>query len=59
MPLLVANGIADVMVPAYRSYFIAQEAPNAKLVLYPNAGHGFLFQHTDEFVDEIHRFLSR
>lgn len=59
MPILVANGIQDVMIPAYRSYVIAQEAPNAKLVLYPNSGHGFLFQYPDDFAGEVNRFLDQ
>ncbi|GJD64043.1 alpha/beta fold hydrolase [Methylobacterium frigidaeris] len=58
MPVLVANGVADVMIPAYRSYVIAREAPDAKLVLYPDAGHGFLFQHIADFTAEIGRFLA-
>ena len=58
MPVLVANGAQDVMIPAYRSYVIAQEAPNAKLILYPNAGHGFLFQYAEDFADEVNRFLA-
>ncbi|MET7247072.1 alpha/beta fold hydrolase [Methylobacterium sp. EM32] len=58
MPVLVANGVADVMIPAYRSYVIAQEAPDAKLVLYPDAGHGFLFQHIADFTAEVGRFLA-
>jgi len=58
LPILVANGVADIMEPAYRSYVISQEAPNAKAVLYPNSGHGFLFQHIDEFVGEVDRFLQ-
>jgi hypothetical protein len=33
MPILVANGTTDVIVPTYGSYAIAKEAPNAKLVL--------------------------
>jgi len=37
---------------------ISQEAPNAKLVLYPDAGHGFLFQYINDFAGEIERFLS-
>ena len=45
MPVLVANGIADVMVPAEHSFAIAQKAPGAKLLLYPDAGHAFLFQY--------------
>ncbi|KAA1004055.1 alpha/beta hydrolase [Paraburkholderia panacisoli] len=58
MPILVANGVTDVMVPTYGSFVISQEAPNAKLVLYPDAGHGFLFQHIDEFTREVLAFLS-
>jgi pimeloyl-ACP methyl ester carboxylesterase len=58
MPTLVANGTSDVMVPAYGSYVISQDAPNAKLVLYPRSGHAFLFQHIDAFVGEVQRFLS-
>jgi pimeloyl-ACP methyl ester carboxylesterase len=58
MPILVANGATDVMVPSYGSYAISQEAPNAKLVLYPDSGHGFLFQHISEFTHEVMAFLS-
>jgi pimeloyl-ACP methyl ester carboxylesterase len=58
LPVLVANGAHDVMIPAYRSYIISQEAPDAKLVLYPDAGHGFLFQYAGAFADEISRFLA-
>ena len=57
-PILVANGVHDVMVPAYGSYVISQEAPNAKLILYPDAGHAFLFQYIDEFVSEVDSFLA-
>jgi pimeloyl-ACP methyl ester carboxylesterase len=58
LPVLVANGVDDVMIPAYGSYVISQEAPNAKLVLYPNAGHGFLFQHISDFAGEVNGFLG-
>ncbi|WP_257459628.1 alpha/beta fold hydrolase [Archangium lipolyticum] len=58
LPILVANGVSDVMLPAYRSYVISQEAPNAKLILYPDSGHAFLFQYIEEFTDEVHRFLD-
>ena len=58
MPVLVANGAHDVMIPAYRSYIISQEAPDAKLILYPDAGHAFLFQYPQEFAAEVSRFLA-
>ncbi|CAL74397.1 conserved hypothetical protein; putative alpha/beta hydrolase [Bradyrhizobium sp. ORS 278] len=59
LPMLVANGAHDVMLPAYRSYVLSQQAPNAKLVLYPDAGHAFLFQEIDDFAAEVDRFLSK
>jgi len=58
IPVLVANGQHDVMIPAYRSYVLAQEVQNGKLVLYPDAGHAFLFQHAESFAIEIEQFLS-
>ncbi len=58
LPMLVANGAHDVMLPAYRSYVLSQQAPNAKLVLYPDAGHAFLFQEIEDFSAEIERFLT-
>jgi pimeloyl-ACP methyl ester carboxylesterase len=58
MPVLVANGAHDVMVPAFASYAMSQRLPNAKVVLYSDAGHGFLFQHPQEFGREVLRFLG-
>ncbi len=58
MPVLVANGTHDVMVPAFRSFVLSQEAPNAKLILYPDAGHAFLFQHIDSFTRDVLAFLG-
>ncbi len=58
LPILVANGAHDVMLPAYRSYVLSQQAPDAKLVLYPDAGHAFLFQHIEDFAAETRRFLA-
>lgn len=58
LPILVANGAHDVMLPAYRSYVLSQQAPDAKLVLYPDAGHAFLFQEIEDFSREIAAFLD-
>jgi pimeloyl-ACP methyl ester carboxylesterase len=57
-PVFVANGQADRMVPAYNSFVLAQGLPDAKLVLYPDSGHGFLFQHAAEFARDVSAFLS-
>jgi pimeloyl-ACP methyl ester carboxylesterase len=57
LPVLVANGVRDVMIPTEHSFAIARTAPNAKLVLYPDAGHAFLFQYAEEFTREVLAFL--
>ena len=57
-PVLVANGQFDRMVHAYNSYVMAQRLPNAKLILYPDAGHAFLFQHAQAFADDALGFLA-
>ncbi|WP_351235981.1 alpha/beta hydrolase [Streptomyces sp. NPDC002133] len=57
LPVLVANGAHDVMIHAYQSYAMSQRLPNAKVVLYSDAGHGFLFQHIEDFGNEVLAFL--
>ncbi|MBI3709716.1 MAG: hypothetical protein HY246_18875 [Proteobacteria bacterium] len=54
LPILVANGVSDIVVPAYGSYVILQGAQNAKLVLHPDAGHGFQSQYIDDFAGDAH-----
>lgn len=58
LPVLVANGAHDVMIHAYATYAMSQKLPNAKAILYSDAGHGFLFQHPKDFAHEVNRFLS-
>lgn len=58
VPVLVANGDNDVMVPSSHSEDLARQLPNAKLVIYPNSGHGAVFQHHEEFVPEVLAFLA-
>lgn len=58
IPVLVANGAHDRMIDAYASYAMAGRLPNAKVVLYSDAGHGFLFQHVDDFTREVLSFLA-
>lgn len=57
-PVLVANGDHDRMVPSGNSTDLARRLPNARLTLYPDAGHGGIFQYHAEFVDEALTFLE-
>ncbi|WP_442806394.1 alpha/beta fold hydrolase [Streptomyces sp. NBC_01317] len=58
-PTLVANGDNDRVVPTENSYRLARLIPNAKLSIYPDAGHGFLSQYPAEFGAEVNAFLGR
>jgi pimeloyl-ACP methyl ester carboxylesterase len=58
VPVLVANGDSDPMVLPRYSYLLAGLIPNASLKIYPDAAHGFLFQHHSEFAADVHGFLS-
>jgi len=53
---LVANGSNDIMVPTVNSYLLTGHIPHAELIIYPDAGHGFLFQYPHEFATEVNKF---
>lgn len=57
-PVLVVNGKTDVMVPTINSYALFQDLPDARLILYPDSGHGALFQHSADFVRQGLQFLA-
>ncbi|MEJ8842835.1 alpha/beta hydrolase [Lacibacter sp. H375] len=56
-PVLVANGDHDRMVPTPNSYDLAKRFPNAEIIIYPNSGHGGIFQYHKEFITQALRFL--
>ncbi|MEU0026806.1 alpha/beta hydrolase [Streptomyces sp. NPDC006335] len=58
-PVLVANGESDRMVPTKNSHDLARRLPNSELVIYPDAGHGGIFQFHDQFVQTALEFLER
>ena len=57
-PVLVANGDSDPMILPRYSHLLAGLIPNARLKIYPDAAHGFLFQHHAEFSADVAQFLS-
>jgi pimeloyl-ACP methyl ester carboxylesterase len=56
-PVLVANGDHDRMVPTANSYDLAKRFTNAEIIIYPNSGHGGIFQYHEEFIGQALRFL--
>jgi pimeloyl-ACP methyl ester carboxylesterase len=56
-PVLVMNGESDRMVPTTNTVDLDRRLPNSRLVLYPDAGHGGVFQFHEDFVERALEFL--
>ena len=57
-PVFVANGDRDLMVDSDHSADMARRLPNAQLTIYPDSGHGGVFQHHRDFVYAVLDFLA-
>lgn len=57
-PVLVVNGDNDVMVPTINSVELAGKLPKAELSIFPDAGHGAIFQYHETFTRQALRFLQ-
>lgn len=58
VPTLIADGTADQLAPVANDHILARLIPGARLVLYPDAGHGFLFQDWTRFASLVASFLT-
>jgi pimeloyl-ACP methyl ester carboxylesterase len=56
-PVLAMNGESDRMVPSRNTVDLDRRLPNSQLVLYPDAGHGGVFQFHQDFVKQALAFL--
>ena len=57
-PVFVANGDSDPMILPRYSYLLAGLLPDARVTIYPDSAHGFLFQHHSRFAADVHAFLA-
>jgi pimeloyl-ACP methyl ester carboxylesterase len=57
-PTLIVSGSDDTMLPISNAYFMFKHISNAQLLLYPDAGHGAIFQYPQRFVSHVDLFLS-
>jgi len=57
-PALVADGTVDALDPVANDHQLAGLLRRAQLVLYPDAGHAFLFQDAATFVPRVDSFLG-
>ena len=58
MPVFAANGDSDPMILPHYSYLLAGLIQQARVKVYPDSAHGFLFQHHAEFAADVETFLS-
>jgi len=58
LPVFVANGDSDPMILPRYSHLLAGLLPDARVKIYPDAAHGFLFQYHEEFAADVHAFLE-
>ena len=58
IPTLVADGTLDQLDPTANDRLLAADVPGARLILYPDAGHAFLFQDASSFIPALERFLG-
>ena len=57
-PTLVVNGVHDEMIPIRNSYWLGENLPNAVVLIYPDSGHGSLFQFHESFTRQVSEFLA-
>jgi pimeloyl-ACP methyl ester carboxylesterase len=58
-PTLIIQGDGDLMIPTKLSHLMAGLIPDARIRIYPDAAHGFLFQYPAEVAAEVNAFLAR
>lgn len=59
IPVLIANGDNDLMVPTENTFDMAKRIKGAELVIYQDAGHGGIFQYHKEFTETALAFLAK
>jgi pimeloyl-ACP methyl ester carboxylesterase len=58
LPVFVANGDSDPMILPRYSHLLAGLIPDARITIYPDSAHGFLFQHHTQFAADVNAFLA-
>ena len=58
-PTLIANGDHDRMVPSGLSEDLHRRIQGSELTIYPDSGHGGIFQYHRQFVATALEFLDR
>ena len=56
-PVLLMNGDSDKMVPTTNTIDLHRRLRNSQLIIYPDAGHGGVFQFHEDFIKRALEFL--
>ncbi len=59
LPVLIANGDHDIMVPTDNTRDLAKRIKDSELIIYEDAGHGGIFQYHEDFASQVLKFLSK
>jgi pimeloyl-ACP methyl ester carboxylesterase len=57
-PTLIIQGDNDLMIPTKESHLMAGLIPDARIRIWPDAAHAFLFQYPSEVAGEVNSFLA-
>jgi len=57
-PTLIVHGNKDIVVSPVNALILAEQLPNAQLIVYPDSGHGAQYQHARLFLEHVKLFLS-
>ncbi|MBY5416185.1 alpha/beta fold hydrolase [Rhizobium leguminosarum] len=57
-PTLIVHGSDDTMFPSINAYEMFKNMSAATLIIYPDSGHGALFQYPETFVAHVKTFLD-
>jgi pimeloyl-ACP methyl ester carboxylesterase len=58
-PVLVQTGSEDKIIPPQNATLLAEQIPNAQLIVYPNAGHVYLEEANPQATEDILTFLQQ
>jgi pimeloyl-ACP methyl ester carboxylesterase len=58
VPTLVAGGTRDRFMATANERLLASSVPGAKLLLFDDAGHAFLFQDAAKFIRAVETFMG-
>jgi pimeloyl-ACP methyl ester carboxylesterase len=57
-PTLIVHGNKDVVVGPLNALILAEQLPNAQLIVYSDSSHGAQYQHARTFLQHVKLFLS-